>query len=94
MRFFKIGFHRSPPQFLLETKGFASIKDYSRFSATYRRPSSKNFFSKKFLNFLFFEKFSQVFAKHGFASVFMLTFLENFRERINMKRGKYFTDFA
>ena len=57
MRFFKIGFHRSPPQFLLETKRFASIKDYSRFSATYRRPSSIFFFRKNSSIFCFLKSF-------------------------------------
>ena len=61
---FKICFHRSPPQFLLETKRFASIKDYSRFSATYRRPSSKNFSKKNFEKKFFRKKFEKKFSKN------------------------------
>ena len=57
--FFLICFHRSSPQFLLETKRFASIKNCSRFSALrftgdlQLKNFSKNDF---FFNFLFFFK--------------------------------------
>ena len=43
--FFLICFHRSPPQFLLETKRFASTKDCSSFSALCDLPET---FIKKF----------------------------------------------
>ena len=61
--FFKICFTEAAPQFLLETKRFARVKDSSRISALcdltghhqkYFRKISKNFF----LNFLFFKGFS------------------------------------
>ena len=55
--FFLICFHRSRPQFLPETKRFASIKGCSRFSALCDLPETviKRFSKKKFLNCLFFE---------------------------------------
>ena len=61
--FFQFVFIEAPPQFLLETKGFASIKKCSRVSAVCDLPEtiiekiSKNF-DLFFLNFLFFERFS------------------------------------
>ena len=42
-----ICFHRNPPQFLLETKRFASIKDCSRFLALCDLPET-NFYFEKF----------------------------------------------
>ena len=58
--FFSNLFHRSPPpQFLLEMKRFASIKDCSRFSALCDLPETiKNIFENFFLNFLFLKGIS------------------------------------
>ena len=58
--FFSNFFSSKPPQFLPETKLFASIKDCSRFSPLCDLPETliKKLFRKKyFLNFLFFERF-------------------------------------
>ena len=70
--FFLICFHRSSPQFLLETKRFASIKNCSRFSALCDLP--ENFSLKVFrkvtnfvLIFCFFKMFSV--QKDGFFAV-------------------------
>ena len=54
MRLFKkIVFTEAPPQFLRETKRFASVKDSSRFSALCDLPET---IKKFFLNFVFFLK--------------------------------------
>ena len=58
--FFSDFFSSKPPQFLPETKRFASIKDCSRFSPLCDLPETlilKLFRKKYFLNFLFFERF-------------------------------------
>ena len=73
MRLLKFVFTESPPQFLPETKHFASVKDSSRFSALCDLPETiKKISKKKFPPFsasqVFF-KSSQVFAKHSFTSV-------------------------
>ena len=49
-----ICFHRSPPQFLLKMKRFASIKDCSRFSALCDLLEPFKIFFKKFLIFPYF----------------------------------------
>ena len=70
--FFLICFYRSPLQILLETKRFASIEDFSCFSAPWDLPETfiKIFFSKfckfVFLNVSFFE--SLQLEKKGFSS--------------------------
>ena len=53
--FFLICFHRSPPQFLLKMKRFASIKDSSRFSALC--DDLPETFFKKIFDFRFFPLF-------------------------------------
>ena len=58
MRLLKFVFTETPPQFLPETKRFASVKDSSRFSALCDLPETiKKLFGKNFsLKFLFFLK--------------------------------------
>ena len=60
--FFKTRFHRSPPQFLQETKRFASVKDSSTFSALCDLPET---FIKKILG-----KFRKIFSINFLLKVF------------------------
>ena len=57
--FLKMCFTEAPAQFLPETKRFARVKDFSRFSALCDLPETiKYIFEKFFFNFLFFKGLS------------------------------------
>ena len=80
--FFSNCFHRSRPQFLLETKRFASIRGCSRFSGLCDLPET--FIEKIFEQFRFFPEFSVFFLmfsveKDSFFCCFHYLGLNGFR---------------